>query len=68
MRDRNELAEGQTVVLLAYACGIWVTKLTTSWVEKIGIINNNPFNALHKGNTKVSENVNKLIDLEQKTV
>lgn len=66
MRGRNELAGGQTVVPPAYACGIWVTKPITSWAEKIAIINNNPFNAPHTGNMKVSENVNKLIEFEQK--
>jgi len=66
MRGRNELAGGKPVVPLAYACGIWVTKPITSWAEKIVIINNNPFNAPPTGNMKVSENINKLIESEQK--
>lgn len=66
MKYRNKLAGVQTIVVPAYNCGIWITKPITSWAEKITVINNNPFNVLQSGNTKVSENVNKLIEFEQK--
>lgn len=68
MKYRNKLAGGQTIVVPACNCGIWVTKPITSRAEKITAINNNLFNALQPGNTEVSENVNKLIEFEQKQV
>lgn len=34
--------------------------------REIAVINNSTVNAPHTGNTKVSENVNKLIEFEQK--
>lgn len=60
MRGRNELAGRQTVVLLSYACGIWVTKPITFWAEKIMILNNNPFNAPSQRKYESLENVNKI--------
>lgn len=66
MRGRNELAGGQTVVPPGYACGMWVGKPITSWVEKTTIINNNPFAALHSRSMTVLENVKKLTEFEQK--
>lgn len=66
MRGRNKSAEGQTILLSLYACGIWVTKPIISWPEKIAIINNIPVNVPHTGNMKVSENVNKIIEFEHK--
>lgn len=66
MKYRNKLAGVQAIVVPAQNCGIWTTKPIIPWAEKITIINNNPFNALRSGNAKVSENVNKLIEFEQK--
>lgn len=67
MKYRDKLAGIQTTVVPVYNCGIWITKPIISRAEKITIINNNLLNALQSGNTEVSENVNKLIEFEQKT-